>query len=319
MDTPDYDHKLARQLVLDELFDLTLYQKLSLIATGDTKTMLDSLVTVETRHLAFWQDYFDLKLKTLTWKQKIKMSVLLVVCRIFGEAGIHLTLEAIEVYGIRKYLVLWKQTKGTPFESKVRDVLQDEFGHEDEIVSRYTSKNISPERVRSVFLGFNDGLVEILGAVSGFFAAFQHAPSVLIAGLTVAVAGAISMGAGAFAASNSENEVRSLERGKARFLGTENGSSETVENPLSTALIVGISYFIGAAFPILPVFLGATDPLLSILFAGLAIVVVSAVLAFLSGMKTRKRILINIATIVIAVGISSLFGYILRSFFGINI
>lgn len=47
-------------------------------------------------------------------------------------------------------------------------------------------RRISPERVRDVFLGLNDRLVEILGAVSGFFAAFGNAATVLVAGLTVA-------------------------------------------------------------------------------------------------------------------------------------
>lgn len=313
------DKAIGRDLVLDELFDLTLYRRLSNFAKGDTRTMLLDLVDVETRHLAFWQNFFHLPLETLDWKRRIKMAVLTTICRLFGETGIHLILEAIEVYGIRKYLNLWERTQGTPFAENVRAILEDEFGHEDKIVSRYTSKNISPERVRSVFLGFNDGLVEILGAVSGFFAAFQHAPSVLIAGLTVAVAGAVSMGAGAFAAANSENEVRALERGKARFLGTVNGEDTPSEAPASTGLIVGASYFIGSAFPILPVFLGASNPLPSILFAGFAIVLVSVILAFLSGMKTRKRILVNALTIVFAVGISSIVGYLVRTFFNVTV
>ena len=38
----------------------------------------------------------------------------------------------------------------------------------------------------------NDGLVEILGAVSGFFAAFGDAITVLIAASTTAVAGSLS-------------------------------------------------------------------------------------------------------------------------------
>ena len=37
-------------------------------------------------------------------------------------------------------------------------------------------RRINPERVRNIFLGLNDGLVEILGAVTGFFGAFGDPP-----------------------------------------------------------------------------------------------------------------------------------------------
>jgi VIT1/CCC1 family predicted Fe2+/Mn2+ transporter len=50
----------------------------------------------------------------------------------------------------------------------------------------------------------NDGLVEILGAVSGFFGAFGDAVTVLIAALTIAVAGSLSMAAGAYGAISRE-------------------------------------------------------------------------------------------------------------------
>lgn len=48
-------------------------------------------------------------------------------------------------------------------------------------MSESIERRVDPEGVRSVFLGFNDGLVEILGAVSGLFAAFEDAASILMA------------------------------------------------------------------------------------------------------------------------------------------
>jgi VIT1/CCC1 family predicted Fe2+/Mn2+ transporter len=282
--------------------------------------MLGELVIVEEKHLQFWKDYFHRSIDDLDFGRKVKMAVLVSVGRLFGETGIHLVLEAIEVHGIRKYLDLWNRSRGTDLEHGIRTILTDEFGHEDEIVSSYSNKQINPERIRSVFLGFNDGLVEILGAVSGFFAAFQEVRAVLIAGLTVAVAGAVSMAAGAFAATNSENEVLSIARGKQKFLGVrgdENESSD--EHPLMTTIIVGASYFVGAAFPILPLLFGASTPIPSIIFAGIAIVLVSVILSFLSGMLMGKRILINVMTIVFAVGISSAIGSLVRMLWGVAV
>ena len=310
---------MARNLILDELFDLTLYKRLGSFATGDTKTMLGELIIVEEKHLQFWKTYFNLSIDRLDFKRRAKLAILILASRLFGETGIHLVLEAIEIHGIRKYLDLWEHSKGTGLEAGIRTILNDEFGHEDQIVSAYSDKQINPDRIRSIFLGFNDGLVEILGAVSGFFAAFGQAQAVLIAGLTVAVAGAVSMAAGAFAAANSENEIRSISRGKKRFLGIDDADLEADENPLSTTSIVGVSYFIGASLPILPVFFGASSPIPSIFFAGLAIILVSIILSFLSGMKTGKRIFINIMTIIFAVGISFAIGSLVRTIFGVSV
>lgn len=315
------DHSsIAEDLILDELFDLTLYRKFEAFARGDTRRMLEELVIVEEKHLQFWKNYFHRSLDDLDFGRKVKMTILVSVGRLFGETGIHLVLEAIEIHGIRKYLDLWERSRGTDLESGIRTILTDEFGHEDAIVSAYSQKQINPERIRSIFLGFNDGLVEILGAVSGFFAAFGEVRAVLIAGLTVAVAGAVSMAAGAFAASNSENEVLSIARRKQKFLGVQSNENESSDDhPLTTTLIVGSSYFVGAAFPILPIIFGASNPIPSILFAGLAIILVSVILSFLSGMRTGKRIFINIMTIVFAVGISSVIGFLVRMFWGVAV
>ena len=103
------------------------------------------------------------------------MYISVILCRIGRDTGIHLTLEAVEIYGIRKYLDVWEHYKDDPLREAVRRVLEDEFKHEDNIVSNAIKRKIHPARIRDIFLGFNDGLVEVLGAVSGFFAAFGMA------------------------------------------------------------------------------------------------------------------------------------------------
>src|SRR3989441_905561 len=129
-----------------------------------------------------------------------------------------------------------------PLGGAVREVLRDEFEHEDAVVTGDAERRINPERIRGIFLGLNDGLVEILGAVSGFFAAFGASVTVLVAGLTVAVAGALSMAAGAYAGASSASEVRATEEGRRRFLG-ERPAEDAGESPLTAAVVVGASYF----------------------------------------------------------------------------
>lgn len=318
---PIKNEKLARQLVQDELADLTLYQRLISIASGDTKRMLEELIPVERGHLEFWQQFFGKHdIKKLDFPRRVRIFILMSLCRITRERGIHLVLEAIEVNGVRKYLTVWKLYREDPLGRAARRVLEDEFRHEDTIVSETVRKRVHPERVRNFFLGFNDGLVEILGAVAGFFAAFGASHSVLIAGSTVAVAGAISMAAGAYAALSSEREAGEVEAGKRLFLdGTQESPEDAEESVFFSAFVVGISYFFGATIPMLPVVFGADTAWASILAGGIVAAGVSYVLAVISGMRASRRVMLNLVIVGIAVSVTYAIGSAARSLFGITV
>ncbi|PYQ38431.1 MAG: hypothetical protein DMF77_24130 [Acidobacteria bacterium] len=313
------DARLGRQLVLDEIFDLSLYRALRDVATGDLRRVLDELIVVETRHVTFWQEFFGLdEVTTLDPGRRVKLVMLIAAGRLFGPSGIHVVLEAIEVHGIRKYLRVWDRYKDGPLGSAVRQILEDEFKHEDMVVSGENDRHINPDKVRNVFLGLNDGLVEILGAVSGFFAAFRNSTAVLAAGFTVAVAGALSMAAGAYIGASSEREVRETEDERRRFLG-EAVSSQAPESPTASALVVGTGYFAGAVVPILPVLFGAAGLLPTVVTAGATIVAVSAIVAFISGMAIRRRIVLNVIITGIAVVVTYAIGLLAKAVWGIAI
>lgn len=315
-----YDSSLARDLILDELFDLSLYQALHAISTDeDSRATLYELITVETQHLAFWKKFFAQKLDRLDWGRRLKLQIMLWACRLFGTTGIHLVLEAIEVHGVRKYLALWKEYQHQPLGEALRGILMDEFKHEDVLVTALTQRKINAEKIRNIFLGLNDGLVEILGAVSGFFGAFGSATTVLIAASTTAAAGALSMGAGAFLALNSEKEVRSTELARKNFLGEPSDIAPMEEPPLSSAFVVGTAYLTGALVPVLPVLFGATNAIVSVLTAGLTVVVVSTILSFLSGMNIKRRIALNLLIITVAVSVSYGIGLLANRLWGIAV
>jgi vacuolar iron transporter family protein len=141
----------------------------------------------------------------------------------------------------------------------------------------------------------------------------------LMAGATVAVAGAISMAAGVYVSSGSEKEVERNERGKARFLGKPVDNDEPPGHLVTLAALVGCSYLAGSMVPVLPVLLGAKSIGLSIVSSALMIIAVSTILSFLSGMNVRKRIAINVIVIFVAVGVSSLIGLLARQIWGINL
>jgi len=65
--------------------------------------------------------------------------------------------------------------------------------------------------VRDVIFGANDGLVSILALTAGVYGAATESRLILIGGVVGAVGGAISMGAGAYISSKSEQEVTEKE------------------------------------------------------------------------------------------------------------
>lgn len=313
------DPKLAEELILDELFDLSLYEKLREISGPELRPTLDELIEVEKGHYAFWKNLFKIEVGRLNLARRLKLRLIVLVCRLFGPTAVDLILEAIEIYGIRKYLALWRKNKDNPIGRAVRGVLEDEFEHEDTIVGRLKGRIINPDRIRNIFLGLNDGMVEILGAVSGFFASFGQNALVLVAGLTTAVAGSLSMAAGAYVAVSSENEVRRTQEEKNRFLEKTLDAEARPEPAIRSAVIVGISYFAGAAFPLLPVLFGAHTAFWSIVSAGTMIILVSVTLSFLSGMKIQRRVLTNVVIIAVAAGVSYLIGGLVRKFLGVQV
>jgi vacuolar iron transporter family protein len=171
------DAALGRRLVLDEIFDLSLYRALHAIAPAGLRRTLEALIPVESRHVAFWQTFFGLEHVTrLDVGRRLRLAVIVAACRLFGASAIHVVLEAIEVHGVKKYLDVWERYGDGPLGAAVRNILEDEFKHEDALVTGEADRRISPEKVRNVFLGLNDGLVEILGAMSGFFAGSAAQP-----------------------------------------------------------------------------------------------------------------------------------------------
>ena len=67
----------------------------------------------------------------------------------------------------------------------------------------------------------------------------------------------------------------------------------------------------------LPVLFGAKDALVSVLTAGTMVILVSSILAFLSGMEMKRRILLNLVIITIAVSVSYAIGLAAKQIWGI--
>ena len=91
------------------------------------------------------------------------------------------------------------------------------------------------------------------------------------------------------------------------------------ESPLASEFVVGLSYFAGALVPVLPVLGGAGTVLPSLFTAGSLIIIVSMLLAFLSGMDITRRVVTNLVIIAAAVGITFTIGLVTRLVWGVSL
>jgi VIT1/CCC1 family predicted Fe2+/Mn2+ transporter len=71
--------------------------------------------------------------------------------------------------------------------------------------------------------------------------------------------------------------------------------------------------------PVLPVLFGATSILPTVITAGTTIVVVSAIVAFISGMDLGHRILLNLVITGLAVAVTYAIGLLARAVWGISV
>jgi VIT1/CCC1 family predicted Fe2+/Mn2+ transporter len=65
------------------------------------------------------------------------------------------------------------------------------------------------------------------------------------------------------------------------------------------------------------VLFGAKDALVSVLTAGTMVILVSTILAFLSGMEMKRRILLNLVIITVAVSVTYAIGLAAKHMWGI--
>lgn len=314
---------IAARLAQNELFDGSLYRRLAQIEKdADVQQMLIHLSEFEDRHVRFWQCLASLDRVRLTFGLRVKMAFLLFLRRLLGSKLTFLILEAIEHYGVTKYLKLWEQYRNTSLAEGIRAILMDELKHEDEAILQANRRHIRSEDFRHTVLGLNDGLVEILGSVGGFYAAFRDPHTVALAASIVGVAGALSMAAGAYASVKSEVEVQAVEKSKMRVLAEITGDSveeSSGESPWRAAFVVGVFYLLGALIPVLPFWLGVQRPFVSFASGFLAAGLIAALLAVMSGVPVLRKMTENALIVAGTVAITYAMGLLAQRYFGIEI
>lgn len=295
--------KLAENFYRDEYSDSVLYARLAKgEGDGEIKKELLRLSKIEAKHARFWYEFVK-KRGGKTPKPsvgKLKVFSVKLLRKVFGPALVVSLLEMGENSAIQKYFRYLTTYAGNLSEEEIgamKEVILDELEHER--FFREEEKRFHVENIRDLILGMNDGLVELLGAVTGLSAVYPNNPQIVgISGLIVGVAGALSMSIGTFVSVRSQRQVKESIRERMEVLFrvspekvseelidrlVEGGMPEEVardvaeklagrgeaimklllpeaeENEVRAALYTGLSYLLGVVFPVTPYFLTSSS------------------------------------------------------------
>jgi len=263
------------------------------------------LARVETLHMAFWRAFLLKRGITTAEPSWFSFAWARLLRRILGTQRYLSLLEITEATVVDSYYqFLNSATLEEAEKTNIARIIEDELGHEEELESQFNA--LPKDNVRDFVMGMNDGLVELLGAVTGLSAVYPTRPQIVaVNGLVVGLAGALSMGIGTWVSVRSQRQVNEGIRRKTDLLFsvapkraqaelarklTESGmpadltdevteklasnkeamiellTEHTPVNEIRSALFTGVAYIIGLLFPVLPYFL-ARNSFMALIFS----------------------------------------------------
>ena len=343
-----------------EIKDSHIYEYLATLEKNEKlRRKLRGLALIERRHAKFWKDYLkkrgvEVKEKKLGLWERFGVYLLR---KLFGVSMVISLSEMGEASAIYTYYDFYTHGDLSSQEKEVLSrIILDEMEHEKLFYEE--KKFLHVENIRDMVLGMNDGLVEILGAVTGLSAVYVNNPLlVALSGLIVGVAGSLSMGIGSYVSVRSQRQVNeglrkrfrimlSVSEKRAReeiggrlkniglpdYLAKEAAQKMSVKeeniekllpedetNEVRSAIYTGLAYILGVMFPVMPYFFSPTTYIalpLSVIFAGIALSIVSAIISIMSGISVKRKVAEMIILGLGAAGLSYLFGTVISIIFG---
>ncbi len=205
--------RLARigvEALHDELFASRIYLELSRMYGEELSNKLRRLSEIEKSHAEFWRRVLR-KRGVEVDSVGVSRAKILVYKVLFRLIGLGLTLRLLEmdeVKAVEMYSMLMESGELSEEEKAgLRKILEDELLHEQEFSSEKSRFEEFLSHIREAVLGMNDGLVEVLSVTAGLSGAYGAPLPVALGGFIVGVAGALSMGVGAFVSAKSQREV----------------------------------------------------------------------------------------------------------------
>jgi VIT1/CCC1 family predicted Fe2+/Mn2+ transporter len=181
-----------------------LYQRLSEIENGHAKLIEKQLLKL------------GVDVSKLTFKPRVKTKILSFFGKILGHKSLLESLVRGEDSAVSGYATYAAEIDDKELKKEFTAIAKDEKSH-FRVLSEMESKFEDPlagERwhrgggsIRDAIFGMNDGLLSTFSLVTGVSGAAVGNTIVLLAGVAGAIAGAISMAAGAFVSTRAEKEV----------------------------------------------------------------------------------------------------------------
>ncbi len=201
----------AKRAYVEERRAEIFYASLARKARGRVREKLEKLARMEKGHAAFWAAFLGRRgvdpasLRVMDLGTRLKFALM----RILGTGLSIRLLELGEGEAVELYSSLLESEGLTEEEREgVRRILEEELVHEHELAEEEGALKGFLEHVRDAVLGMNDGLVEVLSVSMGLAGAYGEPRNVALGGLIVGIAGALSMGIGAYASVKAQKEVR---------------------------------------------------------------------------------------------------------------
>lgn len=311
--------KYIEKLCKVELLHKKVYKNLSEIEKDkEIKALLINFSKEENNHAILYKKILNAnEIRINKLKMKLNLYFLLFLKYIFGlsiftkileydENNLHVklnsTIKFLKKNGIKNLYEI----------NILKKIERDEKINEIPLLNKIMLYNKALNHIKDIGLSLNDGIVEILATSVGVAAALQQPLLVAIAGIIVAISGALSMSGGTYISTDYEKVVN-LNIFK---------NSKISKSPLMSGIYSGVFYIIGAIFPIIPFILGFHlffAIILSILLSVILLIFVSILISVITTTSILKRITKTLIISLSAVIITILLGFFARKFFNITL
>lgn len=306
----------------DELKASQIYGRLAIRESDDkVKHQLEAFAKMEKRHAEFWRSMMESRgIHAKKYRFRFAVLLYLLIRKILGLRWTSRILELGENKAIREYYEYYKKGDLTEEEKEeLKRIILDELAHEN--FFKEEEQGIE-NNIRDIFLGMNDGLVEILSTVAGLTGLYMGKPRLVgISGLIVGLAGTLSMSIGTFISVKNQKDVKSFGIFRLRVLKElfkkEEKEEIEIENPLKSALFTGVFYLMGTAFIVYSFFImktALTALILSSLTAMLVWIISGTIIALSSGLSVSKKvfemIISGIGAALITFGVGKVFSFL---------
>jgi VIT1/CCC1 family predicted Fe2+/Mn2+ transporter len=286
-------NEIRQQLLVYQRNEITEHHIYTMLAKAikspENRRVLETIAADELRHYHDWREHTQQDVPP----DRLKVLYYYLISRVFGLTfGVKL-MERGEEGAQQNYAEL------VEIVPEAEAIMQDEVDHENALIAMLDEELL--HYTGSIVLGLNDALVELTGALAGLTFALQDTKLIALTGSITGIAAALSMGASEYLSTRSE---------------------KTTKNPVRASIYTGIAYIVTVLALILP-YLVLEDYYLCLALTLLAAVFVIGFFNYYISVaedEPFKERFVEMTGLSLGVaGLSFCVGFLLRTFFGIDV